>query len=253
LTEAAQAFGRGQDLQGFRPSGAREVRAAAQAVIDMRAHLTEFAEQRTMMLAGVSHDLRTPLTRLQLQLAMQEQTEDVLEARADIRDMETMLDEYLAFARGEAGEQAEEIAFATLVRERVAKFSKVNLVKSEADGVLIQARPMAMMRAVSNLLQNAATYGETVHVGLEVLEGMVVLTIEDDGPGISEDNYEAAFEPFTRLNAARTQNVAGVGLGLGLARDTARAHGGHIRLGRSSDLGGLRVQMSLPVSRPDLF
>lgn len=246
LTEAAQAFGRGQALAGFRPSGAREVRAAAQAVIEMRERLTAFAEQRTMMLAGVSHDLRTPLTRLQLQLAMQEQTEDVLEARADIRDMEMMLEEYLAFARGEEGEQAEEVVLSDMVAELVAKFPKVTLVKDEAEGISLMARPIAIKRAISNLLQNAAAYGDRVEVSLEATKSMLVLSVDDNGPGIPEEKYEDAFRPFARLNEARTQNVSGVGLGLGLARDTARIHGGSVNLGQSL-LGGLRVQMHFPV------
>lgn len=245
LTEATQAFGRGREVEGFRPSGAREVRAAANAVLEMRANLIGFAEQRTMMLAGVSHDLRTPLTRLQLQLAMQEQTEDVLEARGDIRDMEAMLEEYLAFARGEDGEQVSEVDLSVILGGLIAKLSKVRLIKDDVKGCLIRARPIALKRAISNLLQNATAYGDLVEVRLEKAKGAVLVIVDDNGPGIPKANYEDAFRPFTRLNEARTQNTPGVGLGLALARDTAIRHGGRVILGRSP-LGGLRVQMTLP-------
>lgn len=246
LTEAAQAFGRGQALEGFRPSGAREVRAAAHAVIEMRQRLTSFAEQRTMMLAGVSHDLRTPLARLQLQLAMQAQTEDVLQAREDVRDMEAMLEEYLAFARGEDGEQAELINITDIVRSLLASFPSARFVDTQNADHWVMARPMAIKRAISNLLQNATTYGDSAEIKVDRDPGMIIITVDDNGPGIPEARYEDAFRPFARLNEARTQNAPGVGLGLALTRDTARSHGGRVTLHRSP-LGGLRAQMSLPL------
>lgn len=246
LTEAAQAFGRGQEVEGFRPSGAREVRAAANAVIEMRRRLTRFAEQRTMMLAGVSHDLRTPLTRLQLQLAMQEQTEDVKAARADIRDMEAMLEEYLAFAQGADGEQAAQVDLAVLLGELVGKFKAARIVTDLPDHALITGRPLALKRAISNLLQNADTYGNATEVRIQANADQVEIIIDDDGPGIPEEKYKDAFRPFSRLDNARSQNVPGVGLGLALTRDTARGHGGSITLDRSP-LGGLRATLVLPV------
>jgi len=246
LTEAAQAYGRGQELEGFRPSGAREVRAAAHAVTEMRERLIGFTEQRTMMLAGVSHDLRTPLARLQLQLAMQEQTEDVLQARDDVRDMEAMLEEYLAFARGEDGEQASQENILELVASVIAKFPKARLVYKETAELFARVRPIALKRAFANLLLNATTYGDTVEVLVKDMGDKIMIIVDDNGPGIAEANYEDAFRPFTRLNEARTQNEPGVGLGLALARDTAHSHGGSITLHRSP-LGGLRAMMSLPV------
>jgi len=245
LADAAQAFGRGQELEGFRPSGAREVRAAANAVIEMRQRLIGFAEQRTMMLAGVSHDLRTPLTRLQLQLAMQEQTEDVLQAREDIRDMETMLEEYLAFARGDGAEEAALISMSALVESVVRKFPRARLIIADTTDHNAMVRASALKRAISNLLQNATTYGEIAEVQVRHEDGHVVIIVDDNGPGISEASYEDAVRPFARLNEARTQNMPGVGLGLALARDTAHIHGGSITLDRSP-LGGLRVAMHLP-------
>lgn len=246
LTEAAQAFGRGQGVEDFRPSGAREVRAAANAVIEMRDRLTGFAEQRTMMLAGVSHDLRTPLARLQLHLAMQEQGEETLKARADIRDMEAMLDEYLAFARGEDSEQARTIDLRALVSELVDPFPGARLVDADKQPVLVTARPVALKRAIANLLANATTYGEMAEIKVHQAKREAQVIVDDNGPGIPEADYDAAFRPFARLNEARTQNRPGVGLGLALAQDTARSHGGSVTLHRSP-LGGLRACLSLPV------
>ncbi len=246
LTEAAQAFGRGQDMDDYNPSGAREIRAAAHAVIEMRQRLTGFAEQRTMMLAGVSHDLRTPLARLQLQLAMQEQDDDVAAARNDIRDMEAMLDEYLAFARGEDGEQTERVNLVGLISEVIGKFPKARVIGGAPDAVWAEIRPIAIKRVISNLLTNATTYGDNAEVQIVADEHCIDIIVDDNGPGIPEEDYEAAFRPFARLNEARTQNQPGVGLGLALARDAAQGHGGTVKL-HPSPLGGLRVKMSLPV------
>ena len=246
LTQVTQAFGKGQDMEGFRPSGAREVRAAAHAVIDMRNSLIGFAEQRTSLLAGVSHDLRTPLTRLQLLLAMQDQTEDVQEARADIRDMETMLDEYLAFARGEDGEAAQQVNITDLTRQVVSRFEKARFVDVKGAGdITIFGRPMTLKRAISNLVSNAVTYADLAEIKLEGIEKGVQIIVDDDGPGIPPEQYEDAFRPFARLNEARTQNSPGVGLGLALTRDAARSHGGRVSL-QASPLGGLRAVMFLP-------
>ncbi len=246
LTEAAQAFGRGQDMDHYHPSGAREVRAAANAVIEMRQRLTGFAEQRTMMLAGVSHDLRTPLARLQLHLAMQEQDDDIIAAREDIRDMETMLEDYLAFARGEDGEQTARVNIVDIVSELIEKFPKTRMIANESEAVWAEIRPMVIKRAVSNLLSNATTYGDAAEVQIVTDDHLIQIVVDDNGPGISEGDYEVAFRPFARLNEARTQNRPGVGLGLALARDAAQSHGGAVTL-HPSPLGGLRAKMSLPV------
>ncbi len=245
LTEAATAYGRGRELPGFRPSGATEVRDAARAVMDMRARLTAFAEQRTALLAGVSHDLRTPLTRLKLQLAMMDTAPDIAAARSDIEEMEAMLSEYLAFARGEEVEAPEPVDLAGMVRAVAERFeSPVELAR--LDPVMIVARPLAIRRTISNLLGNAVSYGQKVQVRLVKGPHGADLLIDDDGPGIARDLREEAFRPFTRLDGARSRSSPGTGLGLGLARDTARAHGGDVRL-EDSPLGGLRVRMRLPL------
>lgn len=243
LTEAAKAFGRGRDIPGFRPSGATEIRDAARAVTDMRARLTAFTDQRTAMLAGVSHDLRTPLTRLKLQLAMMEQTEEITGARADLDDMSKMLDEYLAFASGEEGEQAEALRLDHVARTVAERIDGAAVL--DAPEISVTARPMALTRTLSNLISNGVGYGDRCEVRLVKGPHMAEILIDDDGPGIAEDKREDAFRPFHRLDDGRSQNVAGTGLGLTLARDFARSHGGDIRL-EDSPLGGLRVRLRLP-------
>ncbi|MEO0549423.1 MAG: ATP-binding protein [Pseudomonadota bacterium] len=243
LTDAAKAFGRGRDLPGFRPSGATEIRDAARAVMDMRARLTAFADQRTAMLAGVSHDLRTPLTRLKLQLAIMEPSDEIAGARADLDDMASMLDEYLAFASGEEGEQPEEVRLDHIAKTVSERIDSAFVV--EAPSITVTARPMALTRTLSNLISNGVGYGDRCEVRLVKGPHMAEILIDDNGPGIPETERENAFRPFHRLNEARTQNVPGTGLGLTLARDFARAHGGDIRL-EDSDIGGLRVRLRLP-------
>ncbi|MEO1661382.1 MAG: ATP-binding protein [Pseudomonadota bacterium] len=243
LTEAAKAFGRGRDMPGFRPSGATEIRDAARAVTGMRARLTAFADQRTAMLAGVSHDLRTPLTRLKLQLAMLEQTEEIAGARGDLDDMSKMLDEYLAFASGEEGERAEVLRLDHITRTVAERIDGAKVI--EVSEISITTRPMALTRTLTNLMSNAVSYGDRCEVQLIKGPRMAEILFDDDGPGISADQREDAFRPFHRLDDSRSQNVAGTGLGLTLARDFARANGGDIRL-EDSPLGGLRVRLRLP-------
>lgn len=244
LSEAARAFGRGRDVPDFRPSGATEVRDAARAVIDMKNRLTAFAEQRTAMLAGVSHDLRTPLTRLKLSLAMLDETDEIDAMKRDLDDMSMMLDEYLAFARGEEGDEATPFDFASLVREVAGSFGR-NLPVAGPVGISVKGRRLAIKRAVTNLISNALKYGSTIQISLIDGPHAVEMHVDDDGPGIPKEHREEAFRPFSRLDGARTQNASGTGLGLTLARDTARAHGGDLRLSESA-LGGLRASLRLP-------
>ncbi|QYI99586.1 two-component sensor histidine kinase [Thalassovita mediterranea] len=244
LTEAAKAYGRGRDAGNYRPSGATEIRDAARAVMDMRTRLTTFAEERTTMLAGISHDLRTPLTRLKLQLAMMDDTPEIQEARQDLQEMSVMLDEYLAFASGKEGEQSATFRFDELVDEIVSALGGQARIRATTP-VTIIARQGLIRRAVSNLISNAQGFADKVEI--EVIEGphMAELIVDDDGPGIPEEKREEAFKPFHRLDDSRNQNVPGTGLGLSIARDTARQHGGDIRL-EESPLGGLRVRLRLP-------
>jgi two-component system osmolarity sensor histidine kinase EnvZ len=246
LAQATDAFGRGEDRPDYKPSGAREVRQLARSVIRMRNRIRRYADQRTAMLAGVSHDLRTPLTRLKLELAMLPEGADATAAKADIAEMERMLDGYLAFAKGEEGEQPVVTDLSTLAQEATSHVgARAGLEFQAPARVVMRLRPLAMKRAVANLANNAADYGKHVRVSVAKEYGSAVVVVEDDGPGIPSGQYEDAFRPFSRLDAARNQNVSGVGLGLTIARDTARAHGGDVILGKS-ELGGLRAVIRLP-------
>lgn len=246
LSWAADAFGRGEEAPDFKPSGALEVRRAARSLIRMKNRIRRYADQRTAMLAGVSHDLRTPLARLRLELALLPKNYDSTAAKADISEMERMLDGYLAFARGEEGEQPVEANLAGIAQEATSHAAgRTQLEFSAPMPVTMRLRPLAMKRAITNLANNAADYGKKVRVTVSRNAGEAIVTVEDDGPGIPPNMYEDAFRPFSRLDAARNQNVSGVGLGLTIARDTARAHGGDVVLGKS-DLGGLRAILRLP-------
>ncbi|WP_409018699.1 ATP-binding protein [Brevundimonas vesicularis] len=248
LADAAEAFGRGESLPRFKPHGAREVRAAATAFLDMRGRIQRHIEQRTALLASVSHDLRTPLTRLRLELALAPPFKRAAAMQGDLDEMEHMIDEYLAFARGEAGEAIQTVSVPELL-ERAAEDvrrggSEVKIVVP--DSMDIQVRPLAFRRALNNLASNAASHGEHVRLSARILpSGGYEIAVEDDGPGIPDDMHEEAFRPFSRLDASRNQNRKGVGLGLAIARDVARGHGGDITLGRS-DLGGLKALIRLP-------
>lgn len=246
LASAAEAWGRGEDMINLKPSGATEVRQAARAISQMRERIVAHVDQRTAMLAGVSHDLRTPLTRLKLQLALLPDSDDKTAARKDLDEMEAMLNAYLAFARGEEGESYENVVLERLVRDvSLAAADRASISISATPESEVRIRPLAVKRAISNLIHNAADHADTIDVTVQQTETDVRVIIDDNGPGIPEDQYEEAFKPFSRLDAARNQNKTGVGLGLALARDVARSHGGDVELERSC-LGGLRAIFRLP-------
>ena len=247
LAEAAEAFGRGGDAD-FKPHGAREVRQAAQAFLDMKERLQRHIEQRTALLASVSHDLRTPLTRLKLELALAEPSPRLEEMKLDLAEMEHMIDEYLAFARGQGGESVETVGVRGLIEEVSEGARRAGAqVSVNVDPSLVTAvRPNAFKRAISNLVMNAAVHAERVEVAARPgASGGVEILVDDNGPGIPAERYEEAFRPFSRLDEARNQNEKGVGLGLAIARDMARGHGGDVTLDRSP-LGGLRAVVRLP-------
>ncbi|MBI1198335.1 MAG: HAMP domain-containing protein [Phenylobacterium sp.] len=248
LANAAEAFGRGADTPTFKPHGAKEVRRAASAFLDMRARIQRHIEQRTALLASVSHDLRTPLTRLKLTLALAEPSRRTAEMKRDLADMEHMIDEYLAFARGEGGEAAEPVRLRPLIEavsEGARRLGAQVEVKVDPD-LAATARPNALKRALSNLVMNAAAHGDRVEVAARrAAAGALEIVVDDNGPGIPAEQYEDAFKAFARLDESRNQNVKGVGLGLAIARDVARGHGGDILLDRSP-LGGLRAVVRLP-------
>ncbi len=248
LAAAAEAFGRGVDAPSFKPHGAREVRQAAEAFIAMKTRIQRHIEQRTALLASVSHDLRTPLTRLKLEAALAPESPRMTAIQNDLSEMEYMIDEFLAFARGEGGEVVEHRAlapFLTVLADDAARGGS-RVTVSAPDGLTVAIRPNAMRRALSNLIANAAAHGATVAVeALRTAPTKVEIRIDDDGPGIAPENYEEAFKPFSRLDESRNQNAKGVGLGLAISRDIARSHGGDLTL-EKSPLGGLRAVVKLP-------
>ncbi len=249
LSRAAEAFGRGR-VEPYRPTGATEVRSAGAAFLDMRDRIERQIEQRTMMLSGVSHDLRTPLTRLKLSLAMMPEDADVAAMQRDVADMEHLLNGFLDFARGDASEDAAvSVDPAALVADVVANArrhgAEVDLLASEGTG-MVDLRPQAIVRALENLIGNATRYGTRARVGVTVSKRAVVISIEDDGPGIPKERRDEAMRPFARLDQARNQDKGpGVGLGLSIAADVARSHGGTLRLGESADMGGLKAELVL--------
>jgi two-component system osmolarity sensor histidine kinase EnvZ len=248
LAEAAEAFGRGGDALAFKPHGATEVRQAAYAFIAMKERIQRHIDQRTALLASVSHDLRTPLTRLKLEVALAEPTARTKAIKRDLAEMEHMIDEYLAFARGETGEAAEPTALPDLIRsvaDGAVRTGAVVSVRAEP-GLTANLRPNTFRRALSNLIMNAAAHGQHVEVAARSRpSGGVEVIVDDDGPGIPPGRYEEAFKPFSRLDESRNQNEKGVGLGLAISRDAARALGGDVTLDKSP-LGGLRAIVRLP-------
>ncbi|WP_420433718.1 ATP-binding protein [Hyphobacterium sp.] len=249
LAEAATLFGRGQDAAGFKPAGAREVREAAHAFIDMRQRITRHLDQRTSMLAGVSHDLRTPLTRLKLQLALMPESEEREDAIRDVSEMEHMLEEYLAFARGQVSEETVEADVSALVAETVetARRADPGIALSADEGLMANVRPSVLKRGIANLISNACAYGAKCEISVRRRRRHLEIIVDDDGPGIPSDQREEAFKPFARLDEARNMNREGVGLGLAIARDVTRGHGGEVELS-DSPLGGLRAIMRLPLA-----
>ena len=247
LADAAEAFGKGRNVP-YRPAGALEVRAAGNAFLDMRARIERQIEQRTLLLSGVSHDLRTPLTRLRLGLSLLEDG-DRTEMERDVEDMQRMLDGFLSFARGTGESEPEAVDPFDLVEQIIADNQRadipVSLARAEGRELgTVMLRPLAIRRAVTNLIENAVRYGSQAEVSISLTEKSLRIRVEDDGPGIPADRREDAVKPFTRLDSARNQNQAsGVGLGLAIANDIARAHGGVLRLGESDRLGGLRADI----------
>lgn len=251
LAKASTAFGKGQSI-AYHPSGAIEVRAAGTAFLDMRARIERQIEQRTLMLSGVSHDLRSPLTRFKLGLSMLAPDEDVKALEQDVAEMERLLDAFLDFARSDAGEATSAVAPLDLITDIIADYTRgggaVKLVAVEGvlTGQTVPLRPVAVRRAVENLIGNALRYGERAEVSLAMSERALRIRVEDIGAGIPAEKREEALKPFARLEPARNQNKgSGVGLGLSIAVDIARSHGGALRLGESARLGGLQADLIL--------
>ncbi len=247
LAKAADAFGRGRDVTDFRIEGASEVRQAAAAFLEMRSRIKRQITQRTAMLAGVSHDLRTPLTRMNLELAMAPQGRMREGLITDVSEMEHMIDAYLSFARGEEGEQMVETDLSALLGEVVeqARRGGGSVGLSAKEPAVMLLRPAAIRRALNNLLENAIRHGRHVSASLQAGQNRVDVLIDDDGPGVPAAQRDLVFRAFHRLEPGRDPNRGGAGLGLTIARDIARSHGGDVTL-EDSPLGGLRAVLRLP-------
>ncbi len=249
LAEAAESFGKGNEVLGFKPEGALEIRRAAQAFMLMRERIQRQITQRTEMLAGVSHDLRTPLTRMKLQIAMLKPQNGLEELQQDVSEMEHMIEGYLAFAKGEGGETGVVADLGQLLETVVNDAKRVDdsrtIILKGAVGCMMLLRSKAIKRCFDNLVGNALRYANKVEISLELAETAVFVHIDDDGPGIPLDKRQDVLRPFVRLEESRNQDTGGVGLGLTIARDIARGHGGDLMLGDSA-LGGLRATVRLP-------
>ncbi len=246
LAAAAENFGKGRGIGKYKPSGASEVRQAGAAFLQMRERILRHVQQRTTLLAGVSHDLRTPLTRLKLHLSMTQENAETQAAKNDVKDMEMMLDGYLDFARDAAEEDIKQTNIGRIFTALVKTHNdpKPSLVTS--GDLTFNMRPMAMKRALANLIGNAVSYGNAVDIRVNgTAKKEITLTIDDDGPGIAKTSRAEALKPFSRLDTSRNQNREGVGLGLSIANDVIQAHGGTLQL-QDSQMGGLRCLITLP-------
>jgi two-component system, OmpR family, osmolarity sensor histidine kinase EnvZ len=252
LAEAADAFGKGRKVpEDFRPRGAREVRQAATAFLEMRDRITTHVEQRTTMLAGVSHDLRTILTRFKLELALLGETAEAHSLQADVREMQDMLEDYLAFAKGDGGEESASTNLCELLQEihdETQVFgTPIDLkIRKRRGEIVLPLKRQAFKRAITNLVSNAVRFGDHVIIRAAVEGQWVRIEVDDNGPGIPPEERGNVFKPFYRLDHARNQDEGNTGLGLAIARDIAKSHGGDITLGESS-MGGLRAIISVPL------
>ncbi|UKV13757.1 ATP-binding protein [Thalassospiraceae bacterium SW-3-3] len=248
LAKAADQFGRGVEVDTFKPEGAAEVRLAASSFISMRDRIARHLSQRTALLAGVSHDLRTPLTRMKLELAMQGSLPGVDALKQDVVDMERMVDAYLAFARGEEGEKAVPTDIGKLITDQVGESLRdgQQIDLHIADSLEMDLRPQSVRRCLANIMSNAGRYANNLSVRAGRRGQDYEIVFDDDGPGIPADKREEVFKPFYRLEESRNQATGGVGLGMTIARDSARGHGGDVFL-EDAPGGGLRVRLVLPI------
>jgi len=245
LAKAAERFGKGDYVNNFRSSGSLEIRKASFEFDRMAKRINRHLNQRAEMLSGISHDLRTPLTRLKLQLAMLNQKDLSKEMSKDIDEMEKMLNDYLQFAKNQAQENTSKIDLTLLFNSIKNQFASKKLTIYSKEKIELEVRPSALKRSFVNIIQNGLTYGNNVIVNIQKGNNRALITIEDDGPGIPEDQYKNVFKPFFRLDKSRSLNQSGVGLGLAIVEDIINAHGGAIQLGKSKD-GGLQVRVTLP-------
>ena len=246
LAKAAEKFGKGEFVKEFRPSGAREIRQAAYEFDRMRKRISVHLNQRSEMLSGISHDLRTPLTRLKLQLALLQQQDLAKKMSDDIEEMERMLNEYLEFSRNQKNEETEKVNINNMIEEVVKKYEGKEINFKFGEKLEINARLNAIKRCLTNLIDNGLSYGKKVEIITKKTINDLIIIVDDNGPGIPEKEYQNVMKPFYRIDKSRGQNKSGVGLGLSIANDIIRSHGGNILL-EKSPLNGLRVKISLPL------
>ena len=246
LAKAAEKFGKGEFIKEFRPSGAKEIRQAAYEFDKMRKRITVHLNQRSEMLSGISHDLRTPLTRLKLQLALIKQQDLAKKMSDDIEEMERMLNEYLEFSRNQKSEDTENVNVENLLKNITEKYESKKINLNIDKNLEINVRPNSLKRCLVNLIDNANSYGKKIEISIKKTLQDIIIFVDDDGPGIPENEYKNIMKPFYRIDKSRGQNKSGVGLGLSIANDIIRSHGGSISFSKSP-LNGLRVKITLPV------
>ena len=245
LAKAAERFGKGDYVNDFRPSGSQEIRKAAYEFDRMAKRINRHLNQRSEMLSGISHDLRTPLTRLKLQLAMINQKDLSKNMSRDIDEMENMLNDYLQFAKTQSQEKTIKIELKQLFNEIISSLNNKNINIVSIPEIFLNGRPLALKRSFENIIQNGLTYGKRVFIQVQKSSNRTLIIFEDDGPGIPEDQYKNVFKPFFRLDKSRSLNQSGVGLGLAIVEDVINSHGGNIQLSKSK-YDGLQVKISLP-------
>jgi len=246
LAKAAERFGRGEEIEEFKPSGASEIRQAGFEFDKMRKRIVRHLNQRSEMLSGISHDLRTPLTRMKLQIAFIKDDEIKNKLGEDISEMEKMLNEYLQFTSSSYMEKDEQFNLSELINKIIEKYNSKNISKNIASKIYINGRKNLIQRCINNLIDNAIKYGEKVNIELTKNNNNLFIKIEDNGPGIPEEEYNNVFKPFYKINKGRADSKSSVGLGMSIASDIIRSHGGNIKLEKSS-LNGLGVKIFLPV------
>ena len=245
LARASEKFGRGEDIEEFRPSGALEIRQAGFEFEKMRKRIIRHLNQRSEMLSGISHDLRTPLTRIKLQLSFIKDKEISKKLSDDVEEMEKMLNEYLQFASSRSAEITETFDLSELLKTTIMKYEKKEITTDISKEVFLDGRKNLMQRCFSNLIDNAIKYSANVYISLRKLNNNILITIDDDGPGIPENERENVFKPFYKIDKSRGDSKSSVGLGLSIASDTVKSHGGNIKL-ETSPTNGLRIKVILP-------
>ena len=245
LAEASEKFGRGEDLEEFRPSGALEIRKAGQEFDKMRKRIVRHLNQRSEMLSGISHDLRTPLTRIKLQLAMIKDKDLSKKLSSDVDDMEKMLNEYLQFASTGAKDKTETFNISELILNLIKNYDNSNIIKNFKEEIYFNGRKNLIVRCINNLIDNSLKYAKKVEIHMKKQKENLLITVSDDGPGVPEKEHENIIKPFYKIDKSRSESKSSVGLGLSIASDIARSHGGDIKFAKSK-FGGLEVAISLP-------